>query len=161
MLGKSEYPASGGSTSAPISLSVATLPTEITADGLVRSEFIDAIRAQFIGTPGQPKYPDGPPAQAVDKVIRELPEALAAMLSVLEDGDNFPENPVAGSAIALVATAAAATGWPNGGAKIPSEFTLIAKFRRYEMAAAMNLMTQAYFHKGVGGGSSGFPPEKP
>ena len=163
MLGKTEYPASGGATSAPIQITSASLTsTEIPNDGLVRSDFIDAIRTQFLGPPGSPpKYPNVDPADAVEKVIRELPEALAAMLTVLVDGGNFPANPVADSAIALVVAAATETGWPTERSKIPNGYTVISRFRHYEIAAAMNLMMQAVYHHGVGGGSSGFPPEKP
>lgn len=162
MLGKTEYPASTGAGAPPIALASAGLPTVITKDGLVGSDFIDAIRAQFIGGGGLPKYPDVPPAQAVAKVIQELPEALAALLTVLDDGGDFPENPAAGSATALVVAAATATGWPTAASRIPSDWAAsVPKFRRYEIAAAMNLMLQAYHHHGVGGGSSGFPPEKP
>jgi hypothetical protein len=161
MLSNSESPASTGPRSPQITVSSQDLPTEITSDGLVRSDFIDAVRAQFIGSGGLPIYPGVSAAAAVAKVIREMPEALAAMLTVLDDGGAFPAAPPQGSAVALVIAAATATGWPTASSKIPSEFTLISKFRHYEIAAAMNLMMQAYHHTGVGGGSSGFPPEKP
>lgn len=162
MLGKTEFPAPTGPLSPQISIPSEGLPTVITQDGLVASDFIDAIRAQFIGSAGLPKYPDVSPAQAVGKVIQELPEALAAMLTVLDDGGEFPDAPAQGSAVALVIAAATSSRWPSAASKIPSDWSAsVPKFRRYEIAAAINLMLQAYHHHGVGGGSSGFPPEKP
>lgn len=139
-------------------------PTEITSDGLVASPFLNAIRARFIGSsPATPIYPGVPQSQAVAKIMQELPEAMNAMLDVLENGGLFPATPTPGSAVALVMAAAQESGWPNDVSTVPIEWRTqsFTKFRRYEIASAMNLMMQAYHHSGVSGGTTGFPPERP
>jgi hypothetical protein len=143
-------------------------PSEATSDGLLVSEFIAEIRAQFIGAGAKPTYPGVAQDIAVPKVIEELPEALEAMLSVREDGANFPATATAGSALELVIAAAKKTGWPKKTSSIPEEWrktdtdsNRTATFRRYEIASAINIMIQAYNRNGSGGGSTDFPPEKP
>lgn len=163
MLANTESPASTGSISPPISIPSAA-PAELTSDGLVASAFLKAIRARFIGSgAGLPIYPGVPQSAAVAKILQEFPEALKAMLTVLEDGGGFPASPAPGSAVALVMAAAQDSGWPNDATTVPSDWRTLSftKFRRYEIASAMNIMMQAFHHSGVGGGTTGFPPEKP
>jgi hypothetical protein len=161
MLAKTESTASTTSASPPISIPPET--SELTSDGLVASPFLNAIRAEFIGSGPKPTYPGVPKSEAVGKIIREFPEAMAAMLTVLEDGGLFPANPTPGSALALVMKAAKDGGWPNETTTVPSDWRekSFTKFRRYEIASALNIMMQAYHHSGVAGGTTGFPPEKP
>src|SRR5688572_12712990 len=111
MLANTESPASTASISPPISIPSAA-SAEITSDGLVASVFLKAIRARFIGNgAGVPVYPGVPQSEAVAKILQEYPEALKAMLTVLEDGGDFPASPAPGSAIALVMAAATESGW--------------------------------------------------
>src|SRR5688572_21560976 len=160
MLSNTESPASTESISPPISIPSAAGDTEMTSDGLVASVFLKAIRAQFVGgVPSKPIYPGVPKSEAVGKIIKEFPEALSAMLTVLEDGGLFPASPTPGSAVALVMAAAKVSGWPNDVATVPGEWRekSFTKFRRYEIVSAMNIMMQAYHHGGVAGGTTGFP----
>jgi len=143
-------------------------PSEANSDGMLVSEFIAEIRAQFIGAGVKPTYPGVAQDIAVSKVIEELPEALEAMLSAREDGTDFPATATAGSALELVIAAARKTGWPKKTSSIPEEWrktdtdsNRTATFRRYEIASAINIMIQAYNRNGSGGGSTDFPPEKP
>lgn len=147
---------------------VGTAGSATTQDGLLVSDFLDAIRAQFIGSGPKPAYPKGPKDKASAKVIREFPEALAAMMKAFEDGDDFPADAKEDSALALVIAAAAQAKWPNGGASIPAEWAmspsgddLTSTFRRYEIVSALKIMMRAYNQVGTGGGGTNFPPEKP
>jgi len=142
---------------------------EITSDGLVVSEFLTKVRAQFLGSDKKPLYPgkDVTKVQAAAKVIEEFPQALEAMLRAVIAGDDLPKDPQAGSALQLITAAATDADWPNGDSEIPEDWRpsatedLTPTFRRYEVVSAMNIMMQAYNLSGTGGGSSNFPPEKP
>ena len=161
MLANTESPVSTGSLSHPISISSEPGPAEMLSGGLVASVFLKAVRAAFFDDLGAPTYPGVPPAAAVAKIMQEFPEALVAMLTVLEDGGEFPANPAPKSAVARVIAAATASGWPNE-STVPDDWSAsFPKFRRYELVSAMNIMMQAFHHSGVAGGTTGFPPEKP
>jgi len=58
---------------------------EITSDGLVVSEFLTKVRAQFLGSDKKPLYPgkDVTKVQAAAKVIEEFPQALEECAAVV------------------------------------------------------------------------------
>jgi hypothetical protein len=130
------------------------------ARGKIHSDFIDQLRAKFLGTP--PPWPRAS-VKTREQVLAEISAAFRAMFLRVERSKPIP-SAAKGSAVQLVGEVVKATRWPkdNPLAKVPDHWKdNVRTFRRYEIAAAMDVLMQAFNASGGGGSGSEWPPDRP
>jgi len=142
-----------------------TPPKDIDPDtGMVESEFLKKFRAKFIGDAENPPWPW--PRQTVNTPLEFANEFVAVFRSLfmlLEDDDVPPAGPP-NSAKQMVKDLIEETVWPSGAmVPVPDPWKVnrVRAFRRYEIAAAINILMEAYNARGPGGDPSGYPPQRP
>ncbi len=131
--------------------------------GLVESEFLKKFREKFIGpdaeNPPWPREITNTPLEYANEFV-----AVFRSLFMLLEGEDVPPAGPANSAKQMVKELIDETGWPSGAAvpvPAPWKATRARAFRRYEIAAAINILMGAYNSEGPGGDASGYPPQRP
>lgn len=130
------------------------------SSGKIHSDFIDQLRKKFLGTPAP--WPRAS-VKTREQVLAEISAAFRAMFLRVERSKPIP-NAAKGSAVQLIGEVVKATKWPkdNPLSKVPAKWKDHARtFRRYETAAAMDVLMQAFNASGGGGSGSEWPPDRP
>jgi hypothetical protein len=129
--------------------------------GMVESDFIILLRARLIGVGGTPTWP--PSTMTPDQVIADMNAALQVLFLRREQGVIPAGGAPAGTAVAIVTSILTDTSWPNEPPNVPEPWHdgAFVAFRRYEIACAGNLMMMAFQLSFAGGGTAGWPPQKP
>jgi hypothetical protein len=125
---------------------------------IARSDFLIALRQQFFNATDRATWPTSRNAkQRKSQAAEQAAVALKAMIRAAALGKPLP-TAAATSALGRVRTAAAATGWPKAASKAPTAWTgSEAKYRLFEVAAAVDIMMHALANKGGGGGPKDWP----
>jgi hypothetical protein len=132
--------------------------------GLVESEFLKQFRARFV-TPPNAENPSWP-RETVNTPMEYANEFVAVFRSLfmLLEGEVVPPVGPAHSAKQMINELVDETHWPNGkDVPVPTPWKgdRARAFRRYEIAAAINILMKVYDKGGPGGDPSGYPPQRP
>lgn len=125
---------------------------------IARSDFLIALRQQFFDATDTATWPPSRDAKKRKaQAATQAPVALKAMIRTAALDKPLP-TAAAASALGRVRAAAAASGWPKAPSKAPTAWTgSVAKYRLFEVAAAIDIMMDALANKGGGGGPSDWP----
>ena len=121
--------------------------------------FLKVLRQQFFDAKNKALWPPAKSARARKiQAATQMPIALKAMIRAAALEKPLP-NAAPNTALGRVRAAAAITNWP----KLPSRVTTawvskIPKYRMFEVAGAINIMSEALANSGGGGGPRDWPP---
>jgi hypothetical protein len=125
--------------------------------GSIDSLFLQKFREKFVTSGKWPRSSTNTPGEW----SAEFMDVFRAMFLRIE-GSETPDPGPANSAKQLIRELIAETGWPK-----PEQMPVPdpwkdrpMAFRRYEIVQAMDIMMRVFQPKGLGGDSSGLPPDR-